>query len=64
MEGRISRLKLSMFFLLYSQAVSAQNHIYLNPGFKLGYAFGEGEGFIIGIEASATAWDDYTFYFG
>lgn len=51
------RYSVLLFFVIFFVAVSAsaqRQHWFVNPGIKLGYAFGPNGGFIFGTEVSLT----------
>lgn len=51
-----------MFFFSYNtKAEGKGNSIYLNPGIKLGYQFGENGGFVYGFEVSVTTYTKSSF---
>ena len=42
--------------VFFAQNDFAQYKLFINPGLKFGYAFGEGGGFVFGAEISFVAW--------
>ena len=53
-------------FIFIAQNDFAQTRIFLNPGLKFGYAFGEGGGFVFGAKLSVVTWqnDHSSLYIG
>jgi len=43
-----------MFVLFFGMTYSFPQNVYINPGIKLGYMFGEKGGFVLGVELSVT----------
>jgi hypothetical protein len=65
-ETRLGFMKSSIFlvlaaFISCSICFSQDERTFINPGFKLGYRFGENGGFAGGIELSITRWSGYSY---
>ncbi|MDR3667574.1 MAG: hypothetical protein P4L35_12090 [Ignavibacteriaceae bacterium] len=52
--------KIFLIVLLLGFSRSFAQDMYVNPGIKLGYMFGENGGFVIGFELSVTRYDNKT----
>lgn len=66
MNKKIFKLFLFSSILFVSNNNYSQSKLFLNPGLKFGYAFGEKGGFIFGAELSFVYWhsDSFPFYYG
>ena len=60
------KLFLFISFIIFTQNDFAQYNLYVSPGLKFGYAFGEDGGFVLGAELSVVAWpeDGLSFHIG